>query len=82
MEESYPINPGPTNSGKSGRIFEIHLSDRLTDEDVEITKRATLLLVDVLEDACRRAKHGMFGVRVGRNRSKLGMIRTLSEVEC
>ena len=82
MNESFPIQEEPVISGNSQRIFGIKLSDRLTDEDAECTKRAVLLLVDLIEDATRRAKHGQFGVRIGRNRSKLGMIRAISEIEC
>lgn len=80
MEEAFPLQNEQIK--KSQRILEIGLSDRLTDEDVEVTKRALLVLVDLIEDATKRAKHGQFGVRIGRNRSKLGMIRTISEVEC
>lgn len=80
MEEAFPLQAEQVK--KSQRILEIGLSDRLTDEDVEVTKRALLVLVDLIEEATKRAKHGQFGVRIGRNRSKLGMIRTISEVEC
>ena len=82
MIEQYPIPEQDQLPRKSARILEIHLSDRLTEEDVEVTKRALLLLADLIEDADRRAKHGLFGVKVGRNRSKLGMIRAISEIEC
>lgn len=82
MNEPFPIPAETGISVNPQRIFQIHISDRLTDDDAECTKRAVLLLVDLIEDATRRAKHGQFGVRVGRNRSKLGMIRAISEIEC
>lgn len=80
MNEPFPA-PLPTLPVGSEKSFRIVVDSRLTDEDYEVTKRAALLLVETLTDASRRGKHGQFGVRVGRNRSKLGMIKILSEVE-
>ncbi len=82
MEEGFPLGVINDGSKKTPRILQICLSDRLTDEDAEVTKRALLVLVDLIEDATKRAKHGQFGVRIGRNRSKLNMIRAISEIEC